>query len=530
MKKTGTFAVVAAVLISAGVWYWYQHRISIPASPIMVVLPAKVSGNADAAFLADAVSNTLSTQLEGISTIDVKAPPTSTEFEQIAANAKRASLAYEANLMVASGITSDGDRLRLEVQLLDPATENVLWRDAYEGSRSQYLETIQRAAEGLRRVVRSSSPALAALEVTGGPEAELAFREGEFYLDQFNSHRNLSDFDASFKALGRSLELNPNLANAAADIARLYAIRVEEQGQDSSMISEVQKWTKRALDVDPHCGRAYFVLASIDSSAGDSAGRLTNALRGATYAPDYAPAHLMLAATLRGSSTLGLAASRQARQTEPLFLYAPVAEAGYLHQLGRTSEAFAMLDRHVLSIDPRMSYGRLIEASLMIELGWLDRAEPIFKALDEHASEPGAMTPMSPEMRQRFAITQREFGIRGLDVARVVEMVNNPKATPLEVMVALEAVPTLANSGQIEDSFQVLQRAVQTNVVIPYDWLKLDRRLDRLRKDGRLGPIINRSRDQFDQLIRSLDEAKSRGEVPEYLLQPIADVRSQVGM
>ena len=165
----------------------------------------------------------------------------------------------------------------------------------------------------------------------------------------------------------------------------------------------------------------------------------------------------------------------------------------------------------------------------MIELGWLDRAEPIFKALAEHASDADAMVPAPRELRQRFAITQKEFGIRGLDTAAVVEMVQNPKVTPLEVMVALESVPTLANGGHIDDSFQVLERALQTDVVIPYDWLKLDRRLQRLRKDGRLGPVVNRARQQFEQLLKDLDEAKRRGELPPYLEAPISQVKSQVG-
>src|SRR5262249_28354106 len=205
MKRAGRFVVIAAALIAAGVWYWYQHRIAMPASPSVVVLPAKVAGNGDA-FLADAVANTLSEQLAGIPTIEVKAPPTSTQVEQVAASPKRTSLAYDANLIVASGINASDDRLSLDVQLLDAATENALWRDSFQGTRSQYLEIIQRAAEGLRRIVRPSLPALRAINVQGGAEAELAFREGEFYLDRFNSQRNLADYDAAFKALGRALE------------------------------------------------------------------------------------------------------------------------------------------------------------------------------------------------------------------------------------------------------------------------------------------------------------------------------------
>jgi TolB-like protein len=524
MKRVIAFVVVAALAVTA-VWYWRRGRIAIPASPIVVVTPAKVSGAPETAFFADAVASALTTQLAGIPAIEIKQAPTSTQFDQVAGNAKRVSLAYDANLVVIPSITVDGDYLNLDLQLLDPVTESALWSGAVAGSRGEYLELIHRAGEALRQVLRPASPPLTVVDIAGGAEAELAFREGEFYADHFNTFRKLADFEAAFKMLNRALELNSKLADAAAGIARLYSIRIEEQGADAGLLNELQSWTRKALDIDPHCGRAYFALATADPPAG----RLPNALRAALYAPDYGAAHLTLAGAMRASSTLGLAASREARQTEPLFLYAPVAEAGYLHQLGRTSEAFGMLDRHVLSIDPRMSYGRLIEASLMIELGWLDRAEPIFKALAEHASEADARVPAPRELRQRFEITQKEFGIRGLDAAAVVAMVKNPQATPLEVMVALESVPTLANGGHIDDSFQVLERALQMNVIIAYDWLKLDRRLERLRKDGRLGPVVNRAREQFEQLLKDLDEAKRRGELPEYLEEPISQVKSQVG-
>jgi TolB-like protein len=524
MKRVIAFVVVAALAVAA-VWYWRRGRIAIPASPVVVVTPAKVSGAPETAFFADAVAATLTAQLAAIPAIEVKQAPTGTQFEQVAGNAKRVSLAFDANLVVMPAISVDGDRLNLVLQLFDPVTGSVLWNSSMAGSRADYLELMHRAGDALRQVLRPKSPPLRVLDIAGGAEAELAFREGEYYADRFNTFRKLGDFEAAFKTLSRALEINGKLADAAAGIARLYSIRIEEQGADAGLSAELQNWTRKALEIDAHCGRAYFALATAEPQPS----RLPNALRAALYAPDYGPAHLTLAGALRASSTLGLAASREARRTQPLFLYAPVAEAGYLHQLGRTSEAFAMLDRHVLSIDPRMSYGRLIEASLMIELGWLDRAEPIFKALAENASEADAMVPAPRELRQRFEATQKEFGIRGLDAVAVVEMVQNPKVTPLEMTVALEAVPTLASGGNIDYSFQVLERALQTDVVIPYDWLKLDRRLERLRKDGRLGPVINRSREQFEQLLKNLDEAKRRGELPEYLEEPILQVKSQIG-
>ena len=47
MKKVTAF-IVAVVLAAAVVWYWREHRVTFPASPVVVVLPAKVTGDTDA--------------------------------------------------------------------------------------------------------------------------------------------------------------------------------------------------------------------------------------------------------------------------------------------------------------------------------------------------------------------------------------------------------------------------------------------------------------------------------------------------
>src|SRR5438067_1565293 len=139
MKKLGTILIFAGVFIAGAVEYWREQRITIPASPSVVVLPATVPGDAGDG-LAAAVANTLSKQLAEIANVDIKAPPTSTQFEQLAGNGKRVSLAYDANLIVAPAITEDGDNLHLDLQLLNPVTENVLWHRVFDGSRSQYLD------------------------------------------------------------------------------------------------------------------------------------------------------------------------------------------------------------------------------------------------------------------------------------------------------------------------------------------------------------------------------------------------------
>ena len=63
----------------------------------------------------------------------------------------------------------------------------------------------------------------------------------------------------------------------------------------------------------------------------------------------------------------------------------------------------------------------------------------------------------------------------------------------------------------------------------PYDWLLIDPRLESLRKDRRFQPILDRSRQQFRELLKLLDAAKTRDEFPQHLEKPLADLRTRLG-
>jgi tetratricopeptide (TPR) repeat protein len=415
---------------------------------------------------------------------------------------------------------------------MDPVSHRVVWSSAFQGSRSEYLDMMHRAGEALIRALRPSAPAVAPVEIAGGAEAELAFREGEHHLDRYNNQHDAADFETSFNALSRALELNPKLANAAAGVSRLYGMKIEAEGPAAELLDQAEKWARRALEIDPRNGRAFFMLSAIDGwrSGGNPMARLDNALRAAAFAPEYAPAHLDVGAAMAASSNLGLAAARRSRHLNPLYLYAPLAEAGYLQQLGRVTEAFAILDRQVISVDPTMEYGRWAEASLMIELGWLDKAAPLVEAVENDVAAQRLMPLASNTIRQKFAIAQKQFGSAGLEINRILGVVNNPKVTGLEITVAVESVPTLARNGYVDEAFQILNRALATGAILPYDWLISDRRLDKLRKDGRLVPIVARARLQFETMLKVLDDARTRGELPEYLQQPLSELRGQLGM
>jgi tetratricopeptide (TPR) repeat protein len=118
-------------------------------------------------------------------------------------------------------------------------------------------------------------------------EADLAFRQGEHYRDR-DKH------EMARSAFGKALDLDPKLAAAAAEIAMLYA-----DGRLADSL-QVERWAKRALEMDARSGRAYAALA--DASHGsrrpDAATRLVYALKAASFEPGYPPALKALVSTL----------------------------------------------------------------------------------------------------------------------------------------------------------------------------------------------------------------------------------------
>lgn len=78
-------------------------------------------------------------------------------------------------------------------------------------------------------------------------------------------------------------------------------------------------------------------------------------------------------------------------------------------------------------------------------------------------------------------------------------------------------MPVLTRHGKVEPAFHILSRCVNGNDVPHYDWLVLDPELEPLRANARFQEILTLSRKQFEEVVRVLDEARERRELPAFL-------------
>ena len=171
-------------------------------------------------------------------------------------------------------------------------------------------------------------------------------------------------------AFQRALDLDPALADAAAEVAQLHAHRAEAGTPAQQVIPEIETWARRALAVDPRNGKAWGALTAAELNQSRTSARkmLEYGLRAATFGPRCAMCQTSLSISITGSYSLVLEAERQALRLDPLYLYPKINAAGFLYTLGRSAEGLPLINE-ALSIEPDFPYGVWRSTLVLADLG-----------------------------------------------------------------------------------------------------------------------------------------------------------------
>jgi hypothetical protein len=201
-----------------------------------------------------------------------------------------------------------------------------------------------------------------------------------------------------------------------------------------------------------------------------------------------------------------------------------------LYVVGQSEEALLVLDAWD-RIEPG---GVNILMNLPLVLADLHRAGPALNALTQLRAAVAAGRMADIQLLSVEPSVLLESGdTRGADaaLAKVITVFSDPETPPVRLgEFAAQIVPFLARHGRVDDALRMMQTCVTRGAILDYDWLVLDTRLAPLRADPRFAAILAKSRAEFVVLLKDLDAAKSRGELPTYLHQPLAELRQKLGM
>ncbi|MCI0614859.1 hypothetical protein L0244_17850 [bacterium] len=80
----------------------------------------------------------------------------------------------------------------------------------------------------------------------------------------------------------------------------------------------------------------------------------------------------------------------------------------------------------------------------------------------------------------------------------------------------------------MDDAYKLLKIGSKHDQYIPYDYLMINPYLKRIKNDSRFKEFVQSSRNESEQTLLQLENARAKGILPKYLEQPISELRRQL--
>jgi len=308
-------AVVALLLTGAALWWqpWAliqtpspinRFAYPLPDRPSVAVLPfINVSGDKAHDHLAEGLTDDLITELSKVSGLFVIARHSVFAIADTPAKVQDVAAELGVHYVLEGSLQRAGQRLRINVKLIDAVTGLSLWAERYD---RQYADLFAVQDDVIAKII-----AALAVKLSEGERDQLAriptnnLEAYDYYLRAEQEGVTYSDVETYRRTLSfyqKAIDLDPGFANAHAGIAR---VAVDVWRNDYTFLWSAAVARKiaydaagQALKLDPNNARAHTVLALLQLVGGREAEATDSANRAVAAQPSDAEAFANLALIL----------------------------------------------------------------------------------------------------------------------------------------------------------------------------------------------------------------------------------------
>ena len=490
--------IIAGLLLVAGAAVAYVSRGSEPeeaetgALPTLAIDPRSVAvlpfanrsaEGENAAFFAEGMHADILTTLAKIGSLTVISRTSAMKYRETEKSIPEIAGELRVATVLEGGVQRAGDRVRLNVQLIDAETDRHMWAETYdEELTAANIFSIQ--SDIARKIV-------AALQATLAPEVEERIEARptenleayELYTRGrylWNASSTAAEFEQAAELFQQGIEADPGYAPAYVGLAQTYWIRwVWGVLSADEAIPQARAAIARALELDPDLAEAHAVLGEI----------LTRELRfeeaerafkrALELNPGSAEAHSIYSELLLylGGDSESVRMARRALELDPLSIDRRI---NLTFSLIITGDYDGVLDEavRVLELEPEDSEGHYWLGAALALKGQMEEAIAALQRSSE-------LDPESPGIRAALAWAYARDEQRGkaLEVlAGVPEMGFNLK----------EIAVVYGELGEMDLAFDYLDKAYAEHPANLVN-LSIDPAADSLRQDPR-----------FDELMKKL--------------------------
>jgi TolB-like protein/tetratricopeptide (TPR) repeat protein len=357
---------VAAVLATiAGVYGMWRAQRSAPsdraarssAAPVSVaVLPLITSeDNADAQYLGDGISESLTGQLSQLRSVRVIAHSSSARYTGAKVDPLAAGRALGVSAVVTGRVQQRGDVLIVGAELIDVTSGTLIWGRRFDRRMSDIVtlreEIALAIAEGMRLRLSNEEEARLGRPVTTDSGAYQLYLRGRY---QWN-RRTPASLRLAIDYYEQAIARDPAFALAYAGLAESYVVL---PGTGIGGLSPHEAMPKaseaatRALQIDERIAQAHFALGYARLMYDhDWAGAARELTRGIDLAPNAATFWYGAYLAAVGRSDEAIAEAKRAQTLDPL---SPIIAAGvsWMSHLAHRHDQAIEFANKALELDP----------------------------------------------------------------------------------------------------------------------------------------------------------------------------------
>jgi len=257
---------LAAIVLAGFAGYRYLSSTGSKQIDSIAVMPfVNESGNPDIEYLSDGIAETLISSLSQLSDLTVK--PRSSVFRYKGKNLDAPIVGKELNVqtILTGTVVQRGSDIGLHVELVDSATDRVLWSKDYLRPLANLVnlqsEIAREVSSELKTKLSGAEEQKLTKQYTENAQAYQLYLLGRFHFNK----RNKADVYKAIDFFRQAVDKDPNYALAYSGLSDVYAIL---QGYDPSVSSFESKskgreYALKALSLDDSLSEAHVSMGQL---------------------------------------------------------------------------------------------------------------------------------------------------------------------------------------------------------------------------------------------------------------------------